>query len=85
MYYIHYGNYLYYDNYVVNINYTYYCHYFMYHVTAVFLNVNTSLCIARNGSDFIPGIHDADILLEDVGETPDLNVEAVSHAIYRLR
>jgi hypothetical protein len=34
---------------------------------------------------FIPGIHDADILLEHYTETPELNVEAVTHAENRLR
>ena len=33
----------------------------------------------------IPGIHDADILLEHYTETPELNVEAVTHAENRLR
>ena len=34
---------------------------------------------------FIPGIRDADILLEHYTETPELNVEAVTHAENRLR
>ena len=34
---------------------------------------------------FIPGIRDADILLEHHTETPKLNVEAVTHAESRLR
>jgi hypothetical protein len=34
---------------------------------------------------FIPGIRDADILLEHCTETPELNVEAVTHAENRLR
>ena len=34
---------------------------------------------------FIPGIRDADILLEHYTETPDVNVEAVTHAENRLR
>ncbi len=34
---------------------------------------------------FIPGIRDADILLEHHTETPELNVEAVTHAANRLR
>ena len=34
---------------------------------------------------FIPGIRDADILLEHYTETPELNVEAVKHAENRLR
>ncbi len=34
---------------------------------------------------FIPGIRDADILLEHYTETPELNVEAVTHAENCLR
>jgi hypothetical protein len=34
---------------------------------------------------FITGIRDADILLEHYTETPELNVEAVTHAESRLR
>ena len=34
---------------------------------------------------FIPGIRDADILLEHYTETPEVNVEAVTHAENRLR
>ena len=34
---------------------------------------------------FIPGICDADILLEHHTETPELNAEAVMHAENRLR
>jgi hypothetical protein len=34
---------------------------------------------------FITGIRDADILLEHYTETPELNVEAVTHAENRLR
>jgi hypothetical protein len=34
---------------------------------------------------FIPGIRDADILLENHTETPQLNVEAITHAENRLR
>ena len=34
---------------------------------------------------FIPGIRDADILLEHHTETPEVNVEAVTHAENRLR
>ncbi len=34
---------------------------------------------------FIPGIRDADILLEHYTETPELNVEAVTHAKTCLR
>ena len=33
----------------------------------------------------LPGIHDEDILLEPNDETPLLNIEAVSHAVTRLR
>jgi hypothetical protein len=33
----------------------------------------------------MPGIRDADILLDHAAETPDWNVEAVSHAVARLR
>ncbi len=35
--------------------------------------------------NFIPGIRNADILLEHHTETPQLNVEAVAHAESRLR
>jgi hypothetical protein len=34
---------------------------------------------------YITGIRDADILLEHYTETPELNVEAVTHAENRLR
>ncbi len=34
---------------------------------------------------FIPGIRDADILLEHYTETPELNVEAITNAENRLR
>jgi hypothetical protein len=43
------------------------------------------LFTARNISGVLAGIRDADILLEDDAETPQLNVEAVSHAVARMR
>ncbi len=39
----------------------------------------------KNGFSFIPGIRDADILLEHHTETPKLYVEAVAHGENRLR
>jgi hypothetical protein len=42
-------------------------------------------CTARPVSDYLPGVRDADILLECDTESPQLNVEAVSHAVDRLR
>ena len=33
----------------------------------------------------LPGIHDEDILLEPNYDTPQLNIEPVSHAVTRLR
>ena len=45
-----------------------------------------SLCLpARNVSDVLPGVRDEDILLGYDAETPQLNIEAVSHAVDRLR
>ena len=41
--------------------------------------------IARNVSDVLPGVRDEDILLGYDAETPQLNIEAVSHAVDRLR
>ena len=44
------------------------------------------LCLtARNVLDVLPGVRDEDILLEYDAETPQLNIEAVSHAVDRLR
>ena len=44
------------------------------------------LCLpARNVSDVLPGVRDEDILLGYDAETPQLNIEAVSHAVDRLR
>ena len=44
------------------------------------MKIHYHVCIS-----FIPGICDADILLEHHTETPELNEEAVMHAENRLR
>ncbi len=46
---------------------------------------NSPSFIRKNGFSCIPGIRDADILLEHHTETPKLNVEAVAHAENCLR
>ena len=59
-----------------------------------FISIITTYCVlkheclsltARNVSDVRPGVRDEDILLEYDAETPQLNIEAVSHAVDRLR
>ncbi len=49
----------------------------------VFLNMK--VCVSKNVSNVLLGVRDADILLEYNAEMPELNVEAVFHAVARLR
>ena len=48
-------------------------------------SIRVFLCSASAVSYVLPGVHDEDILLEPSNETHQLNIEAVSHAVTRLR
>ena len=42
-------------------------------------------CLCLTARNVLPGVSDEDILLGYDAETPQLNIEAVSHAVDRLR